>query len=317
MCEILEEEIKEGNSKKAQEKEWSRYFDYDKDKQKYIILKIYNEILEKNDLRVIGNNSIYNEHGKLILLKNLEIQEGNCIELTLKQMYLLFGMINENYIKMDHKKIKEIDEYINDYYINDFDFRSNKKFREIIYSTLKNLKNQFLIVYHEITMININELINNKFYKNHIREATIEEENKIKDIKNEVLKKMGFDTVVMIYLKGKKKEFFSEVNQLLYERYDINYSWETIRIIFTNKYISEAVKEIDIKIEKQRLEEEKQKMNEKVIDAINKQAENKYKKKLEENKEKCFGEPNQMKLYDNKNYVYAQKKIAEYLLTRQ
>lgn len=48
MCELLGEEEKTGNSKKAQTKEWKRYFDYIKEKQKYIIREIYDKPLPKN-----------------------------------------------------------------------------------------------------------------------------------------------------------------------------------------------------------------------------------------------------------------------------
>lgn len=48
MCKILDEEEKTSNSKKAQQKEWKRYFDFSKEGQKYLIYEIYEKPLPKN-----------------------------------------------------------------------------------------------------------------------------------------------------------------------------------------------------------------------------------------------------------------------------
>jgi hypothetical protein len=47
MCELLDEEVKSGNSKKGQLSEWKRYFDWETDKQKFIITEIYDEPKER------------------------------------------------------------------------------------------------------------------------------------------------------------------------------------------------------------------------------------------------------------------------------
>lgn len=47
MCELLKEPEKEGNSKRAQMKEWKRYFDFEREGQKYIIKEIYDIPLPK------------------------------------------------------------------------------------------------------------------------------------------------------------------------------------------------------------------------------------------------------------------------------
>lgn len=61
LCQLLNEEVKAGDSKVAQLKEWQRYFNFErpKYKQSYIILDIYDEPLEKEDNRKQGNNNIY------------------------------------------------------------------------------------------------------------------------------------------------------------------------------------------------------------------------------------------------------------------
>ena len=120
MCHLLQQEQKTSNSKKAQHKEWQRYFDYEKQGQKYIITEIYNEPLIKNDKRALGNGSIYVPHIELILLNYLSKQEGFTATLTLKKLFLLMGMINPKYIEENKDMLKARNEHITDYQINHF-----------------------------------------------------------------------------------------------------------------------------------------------------------------------------------------------------
>ena len=51
---------KNGNAKKAQLKEWARYFDYQKDGNKFIITEVFDEPLDKYDARTFNSGgSIY------------------------------------------------------------------------------------------------------------------------------------------------------------------------------------------------------------------------------------------------------------------
>lgn len=97
MCEILEEDICEGNSKKAQLKEWTRYFAWEKKGQKFIILDIYDEPLPKDDGR--QNKNIYVQYIQVILMKILSKQRNTKepFYITTNQMWKLLGMINDNY----------------------------------------------------------------------------------------------------------------------------------------------------------------------------------------------------------------------------
>lgn len=48
MCKILEvPENKNGSGKQAQQKDWERYFEYEKDKQSFIIIKVYKKPKDK------------------------------------------------------------------------------------------------------------------------------------------------------------------------------------------------------------------------------------------------------------------------------
>lgn len=76
LCVILNEEAKTGKAKQLQLKNWKRYFDWEKDGQKFIIVDRYDTPLPKEDLRRKGNNSIYKNYIELILLQYLSKQKG-------------------------------------------------------------------------------------------------------------------------------------------------------------------------------------------------------------------------------------------------
>jgi len=56
LCHLLNQEPKTSDSKKAQEKEWKRFFDWTREGQKYIIINVHNNQLPKDDKRYDGNN---------------------------------------------------------------------------------------------------------------------------------------------------------------------------------------------------------------------------------------------------------------------
>lgn len=317
LCKLLNLEEKKGNSKKAQEKHLLRFFNFEKEKQKYIITKIYDYPLPKDDQRIQGNNSIYTKHIELLLLNHLSKQEGYKTTITLKKLFLLLGMINHKYIEENKEEMKANSEYINDYQINHFYQRTYQKLRKVIFDTLNNLKNRCLIHYEEVIMISINELIFDKI-ETITRTATDSEKNIIKDIKKEVLQNMGLESITLVFLKFKSTEFYLRVNELLKERYDINYTYTDIKILFTKKHIIEALQQAELLIQKKML-------NDKIIDAVNKQAQHiydknqiEYNEQVEEFMKHFIGEPNRMVLNKffklNDVYLYAQEELAEMLL---
>ena len=59
MCQLLGEDVKTSNSKKAQLKNWERFIAWNQSGYKYIITDIYDEPLPIKDRRLLGNRSIY------------------------------------------------------------------------------------------------------------------------------------------------------------------------------------------------------------------------------------------------------------------
>ena len=63
LCSLVEEEIKDGNSKKAQMKEFERYFKYHKEGYKFVIDEVYETPLPKEDN---ARNTVYGTHIEIL-----------------------------------------------------------------------------------------------------------------------------------------------------------------------------------------------------------------------------------------------------------
>jgi hypothetical protein len=312
LCELLSEKEVEGDSKQAQIKEWQRCFNFEKEGQKYIVIKIYDEILPKDDKRVIGNNSEYISYIQLLLLNYLSKQEGYTATLSTKQIMLILGMINQNYIDENYNDIVKGD--ITIYHVNHFYQRSYKKLCDVLYSALNNLQNRRLVTYFKKVMIN--ESIESG--QTIIREATDVEIKTIQAVEREVLKNMGLESIIQIHLKFQQKRFYKMVNNILTERYGINYSYTLVKLIFHHEHIVEALEQAQIEMNKKML-------NSKLIDSVNEQAKRNFEKNRQEFEQYVDKVSNC--LWDETNfsefkkpfklddiYLYVQKELAEYLM---
>lgn len=312
LCKLLNEPELNGNSKIAQHKEWERYFSYIKEGQKYIITEIYDSPIPKQDLRSKGNNSEYVQHIELLLLNYLSKQTDSQADFTNKNLFLLLGMVNQNYTNESYRQLIEDDEYISEFQVNHFFQRSYNKLNTILYDSLRNLSNRRLITVKKDMMIKIGDAV--------ARKAIDEEINLIRDTERAVLLDMGLESMVQVHLKFKNKPFYKEVYRRLAD-YNIAYYYTNINIMFTHSYINEALEKAQIQMQRNML-------NDKVVNAMNTQADN----NLERNHKKydefvqelidngdIIGKPNSTRKtgffrYDDVTYIYAQKKLSEYLM---
>jgi len=101
MCEILGQQAKTSNSKKAQIKEWERYFKFHKEGQKIIIDEIYEKPLDVEDGRT--NSNIIKNINKGVYSKEMfplvkEFVRTNDLEYHSKTKIMnLLGLKNNNY----------------------------------------------------------------------------------------------------------------------------------------------------------------------------------------------------------------------------
>ena len=222
LCELLGQEIKDGKSKKYQLENFKRYFEWEKAGQKFIIMDIYDTPLEKEDLRKLGNNSIYTQAIEVILLQYLSHQDGYTRTLTKKKWWELLSITNHKYGRMTEKELLQLDKILTSFEIRHFYQRCNKKLEQILFSALNNLKNRKLINYQIQTVIvtTDEETGKDKYFL-----ATDDNLKSILDVERYVLHDvLGYEKIFQVFLRFKQKEYYQKINDILYEaicRYQI------------------------------------------------------------------------------------------------
>ncbi len=262
LCILLHEEIKEGNSKKAQLKEFERYFQYKKHGHKFIILNIYDNPLPKNDKRKNSNRKIYVTYIESILLTYLFKSDNNTEYFTKKQLWLILGMVNQSYENITIDKLRETDSRVTRWELNKFYQNCDYKLSSILFSALNSLKNRSLITYEEEYVI-INELDN----KTQTYIADNNEKKAILEAEKIILDEMSLFSKSHAISCFKLNKFYTNVNKFLYEKYKWKMVYKRYKIIFLDKkYLKMALNENEILLRKLLL-------NERVIEAVNKRAE--------------------------------------------
>lgn len=281
MCRILNEQICEGNSKKAQLKEWARYFLWEKKGQKFIILDIYDEPLPKEDGR--QDKNIYVQYIQVILMKILAKQRDSKepFYITTNQLWKLLGMINNHYKNIS---LDELNERIPEYEIKSFDMkkfyqRCNQRLREILFSSLNRLQNKALVKYDiEIVIVYI-DTNGEAIYE----PANDEQEKCVLKAERKALLDMKLETKRQVYAKFKDTEYFSRVNSYLQKWYGWEYTFSRIKIKYNKSDVFEAVHKDEIKLKNdfEKMKLQRLGLNDRVVEALYKNAqvmaENKHK----------------------------------------
>lgn len=286
MCEILKEEVLQGNSKKAQLKEWERYFLWEKKGQKFIILDIYDEPLPKNDGR--QNRNIYVQYIEVILMKLLSKQKNNkyIFYITMNQLWKLLGMINNNYKNIT---LEDLNGKITNYEVTSFDMRKfyqrcNQKLREILFSSLNNLQARSLIKYEMEVVIVYLDKKNKTVYE----VADDSQKKQILKAERKVLMDMKLESKRHVYAKMKDTEFFERLSVYLQEWYGWEYTFNRIKIIYNKPDILDTVGKDELKLKNNYNEIKIQRLglNDEVVNALQKNVqtmvENRHKRADEE-----------------------------------
>ena len=280
LCALLGAEFKQGgDSRKAQLKEFARYFDWEKSGQKFLITDIYDTPLPKEDGR---NKGKYVKCIEIILLNYLSKQKGYTYTLSKKKWWELLGMVNRKYDNVSQEELLEIDPIITKFEIRQYYQRCNKKLEEILFSALRSLSSRKLIDWGIETVI-----VTRNQEKTHFRVANEFEKKIILRAERYVLHKiMHLEKMFNVFAKQKQDEFYRLVNELLEDSLDKDwqYYYKQVKIIYNHDQVIEAIPDIEAELRKLEL-------NDKVVNALNEHAEEKYRKerkKYEDNSAKLF-----------------------------
>ena len=313
LCALLGEEFKQGgDSRKAQLKEFARYFEWEKSGQKFLITDIYDTPLPKEDGR---NKGKYVKCIEIILLNYLSKQKGYTYTLSKKKWWELLGMVNRKYDNVSQEELLEIDPVITKFEIRQYYQRCNKKLEEILFSALRSLSSRKLIDWGIETVI-----VTRIQGKTHFRVANEFEKKMILRAERYVLHKiMHLEKMFNVFAKQKQDEFYRLVNEILEDSLDKDwqYYYKQVKIIYNHDQVIEAIPDIEAELRKLEL-------NDKVVNALNEHAEEKYRKerkKYEDDTAKLFeklvngediSEEKIFKIPDT--YVMAQKLLTDELI---
>lgn len=169
LCDYLELEFVKGNTRNAQMRELSRYVHLKVNRNGSItVVEKYENPVKKVDKRENGNNKVYMDLVKLILLNYLRDNMDDELQyvcITNSTLYELLGFVNDDYLiefvrkyKVDanHKNsIAELKEEFNitPFDMNNFYEHSRLKFNSIINRALKDLEENFIIFVNPAFMI--------------------------------------------------------------------------------------------------------------------------------------------------------------------
>lgn len=272
LCSILEvPTYSGGNQKKAQLKDFGRYFEYEKIGRKYLIIDIYDTPLPKN--HKYPANAIYVKYIEVILLQYLIKQPNYEVQIPSQSLWEQLGMINHNFVTMQDNKdaLLDLHENMNRFQINDFYKRCREKFYKILENSLKSLQRQRLINYKRIYMVKYPNIFECQI-------ATSKEEEYILKADRETLMEMGYENMNHMFLSGKSATFYSNRNNKLYEMAGIESAYEYWDIIHNHENTVNALSHNQVQLEKLML-------NNEIVKTINTQAKNRYDKYGEDNDE--------------------------------
>lgn len=301
LCEILGQKYyKGGTQKEHQLKEFGRYFDFEKMNRKLLIKEIYDK---PKEFEVQSVNSIYTKYIEYILMYMLanteDTDEGHVLYITSTSLWQRLGMINENFLNYNNNR-KELahDTNVKNTDVDNFYDRCDSNLRDIIRNSLNSLQNKCYIKYSKPYMIGEQEP--NGFIR--YREAKDYETEYILANKRKLLNELNCDKEWQVHKNHKDKEYYPVLDQIFYEEQGWVNVYEMHKIIYIKDEIIKALPKEQIKLQRMGL-------NEKVIERMNKQAEDLYENRLEDKSINKY-----YKKHYYKNYVDSQYLLSDKLL---
>lgn len=325
MCELLNQDIKGGDSKKSQIKQWQCYFDFEKQGQKYIITEIFDEPFPNIDARK-AKRGIYVGYIELLLMDYLAKQANHCTSITKRELYQILGMTSNSYFEnkwsvqgvtenMGKSKNSGYQYPVSCQDVQVFYSRADSKLNDIINSALKSMENRFLIKFSTEYVICYSDVEGTHQFKI----ADNSEVEMILQAQRRAIEKMGYYSFSQVIRENKVKKYFSYVDSYLHEKYGWNYAYSQLKIIYLADSIRKQFSATVDEIRKLSNKDKRIKLNQEVIKALDIQAQNQYDKSLVLNDD-MWGEPNPMdnnstcnEKYDI-NYVEIQKQLSDYLV---
>jgi len=301
LCETLDIEIMQGNSKITQLKEIRRYIRLDKisGTQKFIINDIYNVSLDKVDIRQQGNNKMQDtEDIYLLILNHLAKCNEDIIFLSKSILYKALNMINNkyNHYKYNTKEMSEMYKIPEDDIVSYF-MSSDSLLKRKITNALKMFDNKSVAKVNEIYVI-VYASKDNRCNQSHIP-TNHKESRLIYKSEYAVLELMGLKTKQEVIIKGVWNTFRNKVIEQLhtYDE-DIQYYYKAYEFIFDKECICRE----NYKMDTENWLNKSHKINLDICNRLNINASKRY--------NRCKGDSNKY----NVSYIKNHKKFTEIVI---
>lgn len=300
LCAALGEKVKNGTSKKAQLKEWDRFFKV-KNNGGYSLLidKLYKEPLEKEDGRSKGGNSLqYIDLLEKLILDLIVNSEDEKLNFSKNTFMKKLKMVNDSYTYgkyYPHRASKELKikkEELDDFYGNS-DLMLNRN----LMLAINRLENKSLITFNKklgigVARTNINKNVSGNIkgtiiededgygdvvtnfslekatsQKSH-RIATDKEINFIRDTERKHLILMGANSKKDVFSQGKQSEFYRKVINELFDERNIFTYYTTYEILFNPNYILDEWMRQEIEITGKTREVIQSELNKSIVERL-------------------------------------------------
>lgn len=260
LCRLLGTRPKTGKSRQLQEKDFLRYFDYEKLQysNEYLILDIYDEPLKKNER---AKNSLYCNALKMIIMYDLKkelsekkarekipINDDNIvysIETTYSSLISKLELLSiffdrditdfllDKYSQLTDQDITEKDRQYIIRKLTIFKRVLHRKHKGNVDYALKRLKDQNIIHYDSYSVI----VENGKK-----RQATFDEEVLIENAKREAAKELGYKNANLASLYN-PKEYTKVLETIYHNEYKWSYVFNQIQIGANQKMLNTPINE--------------------------------------------------------------------------
>ena len=331
LCELIGIEPKTGNTKNSQLKELATVVNYEKNGVRFLIKEIYREKKEKMDKRRNGNNTVFADDFRNLMIYMLHKNRTESMLMSKGAMYKAMNLVNENYLiaRSNISKLSEIVELPQEAIYEFYDYNGSK-LRDTLERNLRHCRSRSLLLFESVvavavydTIVAYNDL--NKpivDYKGELvhnidvvyREATHEEKQIILKFENEVKEEMGLKDNQEIFLKKKWKYLKQEVeNKLKQANTNIKFYYEAYKLTWNNDKIDSEYKLLNLN-----LSDLKTNLNNNMIESINKSTVKRHDKA----KKQFLIEGNQFKQkkllrQKSEGYVSGHKKLTSVLISEK
>jgi len=304
-CKLFGEIEKTGKSKQLQLDDWKRYFDFEKDGQKFVITYMFLNEKEKIDNRgkSVGsrrNHSVYIKFIETLLLHKLSKLDDDLV-CTKNYLLLSLGMVDSNYTNKDYRDYLVDKNKFNNREIHEFDMRAYNILDRILFSALNSLQNRFLITWEQ----ELHYIIDVDGQDEDITGTRIDKKNYM-DAKFDIARELGeeegnadkYDNLSDIFFYNKTVKFYTKLKDYLYKTYGWKSSCIKYRITFNKDNVNSSIERTENQLKKL-MRKNKNELNTKIIEALNNNAISKY----ENNQKKIKDEIEELKIINNTSYI--------------